>query len=276
MQRFRDPGQKSGGKEGLRTIGRVLYGAELVRRHAGFAAEKLIKGGDIPQTAGMGDLCVGKIGLFEQAAGAQHPDVLHVVGKRGSRDLPEQVFQRRQLPGEGLRICQLDLSSTGLIICIFCQISCEHLLWLIDDIHDFSSVESGQYLSDNQNIKFREFINDLKNSSSENILDTIGRYNFKGKRVLIVDIIEEVRVKAAKVLKESGFDVQIATNSSEAVDIIKAAPAHYFDFVLMDIQAPNTEGYEAARQIRNLENREKASIPMIAVSADMFKNLKEV
>ncbi|WP_029232179.1 transporter substrate-binding domain-containing protein [Butyrivibrio sp. VCB2006] len=151
--------------------------------------------------------------------------------------------------------------------------SCEHLLWLIDDIHDFSSVESGQYLSDNQNIKFREFINDLKNSSSENIIDTIGKYNFYGKRILIVDSIEDVRVAAARLLKESGFEVKIATDSSEAVAIIKAAPANYFDFILMDIQAPNTEGYEAARQIRNLEDRDKASIPMIAVTADVFKKI---
>lgn len=154
--------------------------------------------------------------------------------------------------------------------------SCEHLLWLIDDINDLSNVENGRYLGHNQNVNFRQFINDLKNSSDKNINDTINRYNFKGSRVLIVDRLKDIQVSAAKIMKRVGFEVQIATDGTEAVDIINAAPAGYFDCVLIDIQAPNTEGYEVCRQIRNLDESDKASIPIVAVTADVFRNLNEV
>ena len=153
--------------------------------------------------------------------------------------------------------------------------SCEHLLWLIDDIHDLSSVESGQYIGDDQNISFRNFINDLKNSSSQNINDTIRRYNFNGRRVLLVDRLKDVQLAATRILKKVGFEVQIATDGTEAVNIIIGARAEYFDLILMDIQAPNVECYEAARQIRKMEDRDKASIPIVAFSADAFRNLKE-
>ena len=73
-------------------------------------------------------------------------------------------------------------------------------------------------------------------------------------------------------MKRVGFEVQIATDGTEAVDIINAAPAGYFDCVLIDIQAPNTEGYEVCRQIRNLDESDKASIPIVAVTADVFRN----
>ena len=154
--------------------------------------------------------------------------------------------------------------------------SCEHLLWLIDDINDLSNVENGRYLGHNKNVNFRQFINDLKNSSDKNINDTINRYNFKGSRVLIVDRLKDIQISAAKIMKRVGFEVQIATDGTEAVDIIKAAPAGYFDCMLIDIQAPNTEGYEVCRQIRNMDESEKASIPIVAVTADVFRNLKEV
>ena len=154
--------------------------------------------------------------------------------------------------------------------------SCEHLLWLIDDIHDLSSVESGQNSDDDENINFRQFINDLKNSSSQNINDTISSYNFKGRRVLIVVRLKDIQITAAQIMKKVGFEVQIATDGTEALNIINAAPAGYFDFILIDIQAPNVEGYEASRQIRRINDRDKASIPIAAFSADAFRNLKEV
>ena len=68
----------------------------------------------------------------------------------------------------------------------------------------------------------------------------------------------------------------MANDGTDAVNKIVAAPAGYFDLLIIDIQTPNVDGYEASRQIRNLGNSEKARIPIVAVSGDEFKNIKEV
>ena len=83
-------------------------------------------------------------------------------------------------------------------------------------------------------------------------------------------------IQVMELLKKVGLEVQVANNGTEAVDKIVAAPAGYFDVVLMNIQPPNNDSYEASRQIRNLGNTEKASIPIVAVSASEIKHLKEV
>ncbi|WP_026487812.1 transporter substrate-binding domain-containing protein [Butyrivibrio sp. XBB1001] len=151
-----------------------------------------------------------------------------------------------------------------------------HLLWLIDDVHDFSSVESGHYNSNDQNLKFRQFILDIKEATSENIEEILSAYDFSGNRTLIVDSITSVRNNVAALLKKTGFEVQVANDGTDAVNKIVAAPAGYFDLLIIDIQTPNVDGYEASRQIRNLGNSEKARIPIVAVSGDEFKNIKEV
>lgn len=151
-----------------------------------------------------------------------------------------------------------------------------HLLWLIDDVHDFSSVESGHFNSNDQNLKFRHFIMDIKEATSENIGEKLSAYDFSGNRILLVDSITSVRNSVAALLKKVGFEVQLANDGTDAVNKIVAAPAGYFNLLIIDIQTPNVDGYEASRQIRNLGNSEKASIPIVAVSGDEFKNIKEV
>ena len=154
--------------------------------------------------------------------------------------------------------------------------SCEHILWLINDIHDLSSVESGYYMSDDENIKFRQFISDLKNSSNENIKDIINSYNFKGNRILIVDKNIDTQKAIAALMKKVGFEIQLSIDGTEAVNKIIAAPSDYFDIILIDTQLPNVDGYEASRQIRSLSDSQKASVPIVAISGEVIKKINEV
>ena len=74
-------------------------------------------------------------------------------------------------------------------------------------------------------------------------------------------------------VKETLFS---ADDGQKTVDMIKAADSGYYDIVLMDIQMPHMDGYEAAKLIRSLPESKKASIPIIAVTANAFAEDKKI
>ena len=100
--------------------------------------------------------------------------------------------------------------------------------------------------------------------------------DFSGKRVLLAEDNEMNQMIAQAILTEFGFDVEIAGDGVVAVEKMKAAPAGTYDIILMDIQMPRMDGYEAAKQIRNLEDQAKAGIPIVAVTANAFEEDKQI
>ena len=95
--------------------------------------------------------------------------------------------------------------------------------------------------------------------------------DFSGKRVLLAEDNELNQMIAEAILTENGFRVEIVGDGAEAVQKVKAAPAGYYDVILMDIQMPNMDGYEASKQIRALEDKQKAAVPIVAVTANAFE-----
>ncbi len=100
--------------------------------------------------------------------------------------------------------------------------------------------------------------------------------DFSGKRVLVAEDNELNQQIAQAILENVGFTVDIAPDGVEAVEKVSSAPAGYYDLVLMDIQMPHLNGYEAAKQIRMLDDPEKAGIVIIAVTANAFEEDKKV
>ena len=94
--------------------------------------------------------------------------------------------------------------------------------------------------------------------------------DFTRKRLLLVEDIEINREIALMILGGLGFSVETAVNGREAVDKVEAAESGHFDAVMMDIQMPVMNGYEAAAAIRRLSDPKKASIPIVAMTADAF------
>ena len=94
--------------------------------------------------------------------------------------------------------------------------------------------------------------------------------SFKNKRVLLVEDNELNREIAVNVLANASFIVEEAVNGKAAVEKITAAPSNYYDIVLMDIQMPVMDGYEATHIIRNLPDKSRASVPIIAMTANAF------
>ena len=100
--------------------------------------------------------------------------------------------------------------------------------------------------------------------------ETTVRKDFVGKRILLAEDIELNREIASVILEEAGFDVECAENGQEALDMVKNSKPGWYDLVLMDIQMPVMNGYDATRAIRKLENKKLADIPIIAMTADTF------
>jgi signal transduction histidine kinase/ActR/RegA family two-component response regulator len=94
--------------------------------------------------------------------------------------------------------------------------------------------------------------------------------NFTGRRILLVDDVMVNRQIAKKLLERSGFTVEEADNGEKAVGMIEAVSAGYYDVVLMDIQMPVMDGYEATAAIRALGDEKKSQVPVIAMTANAF------
>ena len=102
------------------------------------------------------------------------------------------------------------------------------------------------------------------------------KVDFTGKRVLLAEDNQLNQILAENILTSVGLAVDIAGDGTEAVEKIKEATAGYYDIILMDIQMPEMDGYEATRQIRSLEDKEKSDIPIIAVTANVFEEDRHV
>ena len=90
----------------------------------------------------------------------------------------------------------------------------------------------------------------------------------QGKRVLLVDDNELNREILKEVLLDHGLLVEEADNGSKAVAAVKEHEPGYYQFILMDIEMPEMDGYEATIKIRNLPNRIRANTPIIAFTAN--------
>ena len=100
--------------------------------------------------------------------------------------------------------------------------------------------------------------------------------DFAGKRILLAEDNEMNQMIAVAILENAGFTIDIASNGEEAVEKMEQAPDGTYDVILMDIQMPKMDGYEAARRIREMENQNKATIPIVAVTANAFEEDRKV
>ncbi len=99
--------------------------------------------------------------------------------------------------------------------------------------------------------------------------------DFSGKRVLLVEDIELNREIAEVILTEAGFLVESAPDGTDAVAMVEQSDEYYYDVVLMDVQMPIMNGYEATRTIRNMPREDVKDLPIIAMTANALEEDKE-
>ena len=126
------------------------------------------------------------------------------------------------------------------------------------------------FMSELRNVLAQPFMA-AEDTRPENKNEPAEMPDFTGKRVLLAEDNEMNQMIAEAILTESGFIVEIACDGIEAVEKMKTAPAGYYDIILMDIQMPKMDGYEAAKQIRALDDKKKANTPIVAVTANAFE-----
>ena len=90
-------------------------------------------------------------------------------------------------------------------------------------------------------------------------------------RILLAEDVELNQEIAAAILGDAGFTTEIAGNGQIAVEMLKKSEPGYYQLVLMDLQMPVMDGYEATKEIRGLENKKLASIPILALTANAFE-----
>ena len=123
------------------------------------------------------------------------------------------------------------------------------------------------------------FMSDLKNAlarairgnnDDDNKHDDLSDIDFDGKKVLLVEDIEVNREIAKAILTEVGLDVDEACDGTDAVEMVKNAPTDYYDIILMDVQMPTMNGYDATRNIRALPRKDAQTVPIVAMTANAF------
>ncbi|MDE7361076.1 MAG: response regulator [Oscillospiraceae bacterium] len=95
-----------------------------------------------------------------------------------------------------------------------------------------------------------------------------------GRLLLTEDNVLNQEIAVA-ILTEAGFEVDVADNGRIAVEMLGKSEPGYYKVVLMDVQMPEMNGYEATERIRAMENKELASIPILAMTANAFEEDKQ-
>lgn len=114
----------------------------------------------------------------------------------------------------------------------------------------------------------------IKSDDAEDKTEEKETVKLRSGRILLAEDLELNQEIAVAILEDAGFSTEVAANGQIAVDMLKNSEPGYYQLVLMDVQMPVMNGYEATKEIRSLENKELSSIPIIAMTANAFEEDK--
>ena len=97
-----------------------------------------------------------------------------------------------------------------------------------------------------------------------------------GKRVLLAEDNDLNAEIAMTILEMNGIQMDRVEDGEQCVSLLERMPEDMYDLILMDVQMPNMNGYEATKKIRNMDNLKKANIPIVAMTANAFESDKQM
>ncbi|MCM1262821.1 MAG: ATP-binding protein [Butyrivibrio sp.] len=124
-------------------------------------------------------------------------------------------------------------------------------------------------------LMMRLYSEELKQQPVQTDKESVSNSKRHTGRILLTEDVELNQEVATAILSDAGFEVEIADNGQIAVDMLKKSKPGYYKLVLMDVQMPVMNGYEAAKEIRKLEDQELSTIPIIAMTANAFEEDKQ-
>lgn len=113
-------------------------------------------------------------------------------------------------------------------------------------------------------------ISEEKELSKDSKEDAVQEETLKNKRILLAEDNELNAEIAVTILQDAHAEVEAAGDGEIALSMLQAKPAGYYDVILMDIQMPHMNGYQASEAIRKLPD-DRARIPIIAMTANAFE-----
>lgn len=102
-----------------------------------------------------------------------------------------------------------------------------------------------------------------------------GGFDFNGKNILLAEDNEINREIAVELIRFTGANIDTAENGKEAVERFQKSVVGYYDLILMDVQMPVMNGYEASRQIRTMDRQDARFVPILAMTANAFAEDEE-
>lgn len=115
---------------------------------------------------------------------------------------------------------------------------------------------------------FEHMYDDMEEMPAENM--TLTQCDFRNRRILVVEDNELNREIAVELLSSTNAVIETAKDGAEAVKMFENSRPGYYDLILMDIQMPVMDGYEATRTIRTMEREDAHCVPIFAMSANAF------
>lgn len=113
-------------------------------------------------------------------------------------------------------------------------------------------------------------LNRITGKEDSGEVEESGKYDFTGRHVLVAEDVELNMEVAVDLLQMVGIEPECAEDGKQALEIYEQAPDNYFDCMLLDINMPEMDGYEATRAIRKSDKPDAATVPIYAMTANAF------